>query len=182
MKEIALNIMDICTNSLHAGADRISVSIDEKSIPGEMIINIEDNGKGMDKEIIEMSADPFFTTGTGKKVGLGIPLLKQQALDTGGRFDIKSAPGSGTRIMVSFIINSVDRQPAGDLPGVISLLATSPEGTDIIFKYTSAGGSWAMDTAELKKELDTDNLNSSKLRKYLKEIIEYNIEKLDPVK
>jgi len=182
MKEIALNIMDICTNSLHAGADRISVSIDEKSIPGEMIINIDDNGKGMNKEMREMSADPFFTTGKRKKVGMGIPLLKQQALDTGGRFDIKSEPGSGTGIMVSFIINSPDRQPVGDLPGVISLLATSPEGTDIIFKYISAGGYWGMDTAELKKELGADRLNSSKLRNYLKEIIEYNIGILDPVK
>ncbi|MDZ7739416.1 MAG: ATP-binding protein [Bacteroidales bacterium] len=182
MKEIALNIMDICINSLKAGASEIIIRIDEKSCPGEIIINIDDNGRGMDREMVELSADPFFTTGTKKKVGLGLPLLKQQALVTGGRFDIISEPGTGTKIMASFISNSIDRQPVGDLPGVISLLATSAEGTDIKFEYITTNGSWIMDTVEIKKELETDSLDNSRLRTYIKELIDYNIKILDPVK
>ncbi len=182
MKEIALNIMDICINSLKAGATEISICIDEKSFPGEISINIDDNGRGMDREMLEMSADPFFTTGTKKKVGLGLPLLKQQALLTGGRFDIVSEPGTGTKIMASFISNSIDRQPVGDLPGVISLLTTSAEGTDMKFKYITASGSWTMYTTEIKKELETDSLDNSTLRKYIKELIDYNTGILDPVR
>lgn len=83
MNDLSLHIIDIIQNSLSAGAGRIIVTVDENLSEDLLTIIIEDNGKGMSGEIVRKLEDPFYTTRTTRKVGMGIPLYKQSALQSG---------------------------------------------------------------------------------------------------
>src|SRR5574344_2920494 len=98
MNDLALHILDIVQNSISAGALLIRIIVSENLIKDLLSITIEDNGKGMTEEQVSKLADPFFTSRTTRKVGMGIPLFKQSAEQSGGRLDIKSKVGIGTTI------------------------------------------------------------------------------------
>ena len=88
MKELSLNILDITENSVKAGAELTSILIDEEK--NTLRLTIEDNGSGMSEEILKGVTDPFYTTRTTRKVGMGLPLLKLAAEQTGGEMTVTS--------------------------------------------------------------------------------------------
>ena len=96
MKDISFHILDIVQNSLHAGADKIVIEMIENTKEGTLTLTITDNGSGMDQRMVDQVTDPFFTSSTTKKVGLGLPLLKQNAEQTGGVFEVSSELNKGT--------------------------------------------------------------------------------------
>ena len=77
MKELSLNILDIVENSVKAGATLTEILIEESS--DILTITVKDDGCGMSDEIEKQVTDPFYTTRTTRKVGLGIPLFKMLA-------------------------------------------------------------------------------------------------------
>jgi len=173
MREISLHILDIVQNSIVAGASLICVSIYESTDKDEFTVTITDNGKGMSKELVKNVIDPFTTSRTTRKVGLGIPLFKTAAELTGGSFKIDSVLGEGTVVTASFVRSSIDRQPLGDIEGTMLGLFTSYESIDFVYTHELDGEVFKTDTRELKEILGGVSLSEPEvylwLADYLKE-------------
>ena len=103
MREIALHMADIAENSIAAGAARIKLSVMIDRAADRLITAIEDNGRGMDADTLYRCTDPFMTTRTARRVGLGIALFKLSAEQSGGSFTIRSEQGRGTRAEAAYI-------------------------------------------------------------------------------
>jgi len=109
MREIVLHLLDLAENSVTAGARAITISVCEDLVADRLTARIEDDGRGMDEETVRKVSDPFFTSRTTRKVGLGIPLLKEAAEACNGKMEIWSKPGAGTQIEASFQHSHIDR-------------------------------------------------------------------------
>jgi signal transduction histidine kinase len=119
MEDLALHMLDIMENSIRASARRLRIRVVEETIRDVLSIEIEDDGKGMDATTRQRALDPFFTTKTTRRVGLGIPLLAQAARESEGSFEIASTPGKGTTIRATFRRSHPDRKALGDIPETI---------------------------------------------------------------
>jgi hypothetical protein len=137
MREIVLHLLDLAENSVSAGAHVITISVVEDLPADRLTARIEDDWRGMDAETVRKVTDPFFTSRTTRKVGLGIPLLKEAAEACNGSLEIRSKPGAGTQIEASFQHSHIDRMPLGNLATVfLELLVGHPE-IHWIFRYTA---------------------------------------------
>ena len=153
MRELSLNILDIAQNSLSAGAGLVTLTVDEDSGADSLTLRVEDDGRGMDADTLQRVRDPFFTTRTTRKVGMGIPLFRMAAEMTGGSLDIVSEPGKGTAVTASFSLSHIDRMPLGDMAGTVTALIRLNPGVDFVYRHTVDGRSFEMDTRELRAQL-----------------------------
>jgi signal transduction histidine kinase len=160
VKELSLNILDIAQNSIRAEASLIEILIDETETV--MTITIRDNGYGMSQEFLKTVVDPFSTTRTTRKVGMGIPLLKLAAEQTGGKLSIQSVERSvdpehcGTEISATFDKTHLDFTPLGDVVSTITLLIRGSEKTDFLFRHTMPDRTVELDTREVRQVLGDD--------------------------
>ncbi|MBQ8183333.1 MAG: ATP-binding protein [Clostridia bacterium] len=154
MRELSLNILDIAQNSIAAGASLTEILIKEDSVKKELLIGIYDNGKGMTEEQVRNVQDPFFTTRTTRKVGMGIPLFKMAAEQTGGSFSIVSQVGVGTRVEAKFKTDSIDFTPLGDMSSTIATIVCMNEDKDFIYTRDVDGESFKFSSADIKTILD----------------------------
>lgn len=146
MREIALHMADIAENSLAAGAARIKLSVMIDRAADRLTTAVEDNGRGMDADTLYRCTDPFMTTRTARRVGLGIALFKLSAEQSGGSFTIQSEPGRGTRAEAAYTISGVDRAPLGSIAETMAaLIAANPE-TDFTLEYAADGRGFAFAT------------------------------------
>lgn len=176
MKDISMHIMDILQNSIRAKADCIELNITENTQDDTLTLEFVDNGSGMSEETLSKVLNPFFTTRTTRKVGLGLSLLKQNAEQTGGRFDIASKLGEGTTVKAVFGLSHWDRQPMGDLPGTLILTVSAHPEIRFIFRYKSESIDFAFDTEEVNEVLDGASLQDPSVVRDLKELVEANLE------
>ncbi|HLN53895.1 MAG TPA: ATP-binding protein [Lentimicrobium sp.] len=179
MKDLSMHMLDIAQNSITANATMLYIEINENNNQNLYSITIKDNGIGMSQDLLTSSLDPFFTTRKTRKVGLGIPLLKQNCERTGGNFLIDSTVGAGTTVKAEFIRSHPDFMPIGDLSGTIVLLtAANPE---ISFKYLhiTKKGQYLYDTNEILKVLDGVSVNEPTVRNFLKEMINENLKEIE---
>ena len=153
MRELSLNILDIAQNSLSAGAGLVTLTVDEDSGADSLTLRVEDDGRGMDADTLQRVRDPFYTTRTTRKVGMGIPLFRMAAEMTGGSLDIVSEPGKGTAVTASFSLSHIDRMPLGDMAGTVTALIRLNPGVDFVSRHTVDGRSFEMDTRELRAQL-----------------------------
>ena len=153
MRELSLNILDIAQNSLSAGAGLVTLTVDEDSGADSLTLRVEDDGRGMDADTLQRVRDPFYTTRTTRKVGMGIPLFRMAAEMTGGSLDIVSEPGKGTAVTASFSLSHIDRMPLGDMAGTVTALIRLNPGVDFVYRHTVDGRSFEMDTSELRAQL-----------------------------
>lgn len=157
MKELSLNVLDISMNSVKAGAREIRIELDETE--ETLRVSITDDGCGMTPEFLAAVSDPFTTTRTTRKVGLGIPLFKLAAEQTGGTFTIGSRdeasyPDShGTDVAALFYKNNIDFTPLGDIVSTITTLIQGSPDVRWIFRHTAPGGKVSLDTEELRAVL-----------------------------
>ncbi|GHV11507.1 histidine kinase [Clostridia bacterium] len=156
MKEISLNILDIAQNSVKAKATEIGVFVIEDTAAHSLEVKITDNGCGMDEETVKRVSDPFYTSRTTRKVGLGIPFFKMEAEMTGGRFYLESKSGEGTTIGAVFYTNTFDSIPLGDIVSTILVLIQGSPDIDFRFAHTTDGHEVGVDTAELRATLGED--------------------------
>ncbi len=180
MKELSLNILDIAMNSVKAGADTIKIILTETGDIFKM--SVEDNGCGMKEDFLKTVTDPFSTTRTTRKVGMGIPLLKLAAEQTGGSLSIKSRHESeypenhGTVTEAVFNKNTVDFTPLGDVISTVVTLIQGSPGIRWIFSHKTPKGEVSLDTDELKAILGDVPLNNPEvltwIGDYLKEAYE----------
>mgnify|MGYP002522361790 CR=1 FL=1 len=173
MRELSLNILDIVENSVRAGATLIKVSVMAKD--GFLTIEIADDGKGMSEEFLRSVTDPFTTTRTTRKVGMGIPLFKMAAETANGSFDIKSKTGEGTTVTAKFEIDNVDRAPLGNLAetAATELFDGTP---DFVWTLTVENRSYSFDTRDLKKQLDGISVDNPEITVFVKELLTENFE------
>lgn len=153
MRELSLNVMDVVQNSISAGAGLIAVTVAEDTAARRLSIGIDDDGRGMSAQVAAQVQDPFYTTRTTRKVGLGIPFFKMAAEMTGGGFSIESQPGAGTRVLATFCTDHIDMVPLGDLNETVLLLIAANPDLDFIYTHSRDGASFALDTRELREVL-----------------------------
>jgi DNA mismatch repair ATPase MutL len=163
MKSLALNILDIVQNSIRARANEITIRITESSEEDIYTIEIRDNGSGIPDGIIDNVTDPFVTTRTTRKIGMGLPLLRHHAELTGGSLKIKSKEGMGTEIKATFSFRHLDRQPLGDITGVLKIIIAANPGIDFIYNHLTDKGEYSFSTRETKEYLETDSLYENSL-------------------
>ena len=179
MDELSLNILDIAQNSISADATLVEIDIEEDDTNDRLTICVKDNGRGMSEDFLEKVEDPFITTRTTRKIGLGISFLKEAAEITGGSIKINSILGSGTTITATFVMSSIDRQPVGNLTETIITLVTLNTEIDFIIKYKVNENEFVFSTYEVKTMLGDDtNLNSPPIVVFLTEYISEHIENL----
>ena len=178
MKDLALHILDILQNSVTAGSTLVKLQIDEVPARDLYIVNITDNGIGMDAETVQQVTDPFFTTRTTRKVGLGLPLLKQNAERTGGSMTIQSKPGIGTEVDVVFVYSHIDRIPAGDIAGTLALTVSSYPAIDFIYTHNTPGGTFIFDTFEIKETLGDLPVSNPQVIGFMKDLINDNLKEI----
>jgi len=178
MKDLSLHILDIVQNSISAMANLIEISIEENHEANTYFVRIKDNGKGMPKEMLEKVTDPYVTSRTTRKVGLGLPLLKMNAERTGGNLKIHSEEGKGTEVEAMFINDNIDRLPLGDIAGTIVILASANPMIEFIYTHTVDGEQYIFDTREIKEALEDVAINDIHIFKYLKEMINENLQEI----
>jgi anti-sigma regulatory factor (Ser/Thr protein kinase) len=171
MEDLSLHILDIVENSITAGASIIKIKIVEDLKKNLLQIQIADNGKGMDKDIIKKVKDPFFTTKPSRRVGLGISLLAQAAQESMGRLSIKSKKGEGTVIKANFQYNHIDRKPLGDIEKTLIVLIMGNPDIDFIFEHKRDNSRYLLDTRQIKKTLEGIPISHPRVIKYIKDDI-----------
>ena len=175
MLTLALNILDIAQNSIRAEASEIFIGIKESKAEDRFEITIKDNGSGIPAEILNRVTDPFVTTRTTRKTGLGLPLLKFQSNLTGGDLTINSGEGSGTSVNTTFSLSHVDRQPLGDIAGVMTILMTANPEINFLYGHKTDYGEYNFSSNEIKDYLGIENFNDSRLLADIKEMINQNL-------
>lgn len=175
MQELSLHILDIVQNSVVANATQITVEVTENPKSDAYIIEIIDNGSGIDAETLTQIADPFYTTRTTRKVGMGIALLKHSAEQTGGTLSIESEEGAGTKIKALFSFGHIDRPIMGDIAGTMTLLIGSYPLIRFIYNHHTPLSDFEFDTKEVKVELEGVPINKPEILRFLKELIKDNL-------
>ena len=175
MEDISSHIMDIVMNSVTAGANHIVIAIEKDPKTSMMSLEVADDGRGMDAEMAEKVQDPFFSTKTGRKVGLGIPLLKGTAETTGGSFTLTSEKGVGTSIRATFDSRHPDLPPLGNIRDTFFVLIVSHPEIDFDLHYSVDGKDFLLDTAEWRKELDGVPLNHPEVIGFLSNYLDEHL-------
>ncbi len=172
MKELSLNILDITENSVKAGATLTEISIIEKG--DTLTLIIKDDGCGMSDETLKTVENPFYTTRTTRKVGLGIPLLKMAAEQTGGNVKIVSSTATdshGTTVTALFYKNHLDFTPLGDVKETLLTLIQGHPDTDFLFVHQNDNNEARLDTRELRTVLEGVPLNTYEVLQWIKEYL-----------
>lgn len=175
MPEISLNILDVAENSVRAGASLIEIGVFVQTEEDTLTVVIKDNGCGMSAEQIEKVQDPFYTTRTTRKVGLGVPFFKQAAESAGGSFSIMSEEGKGTVVTAVFQLSNIDRMPLGDMSSTIHTLVVFNEKIRFIYTYRYDDREFVLDTQEIREILgDEISFTDLEVSGFIKEFLESN--------
>lgn len=171
MQELSLNILDVAQNSVKARASLITIAVDEDAAADLLRIAITDNGCGMTPEVLAQVTDPFYTTRTTRKVGLGVPLLKMGCEMTGGSFSIESEPGKGTAVLAQLGLSHIDRSPLGDICStIVSLIQCNPD-IDFVYTHRTEKGEFSADTREFRAVLEGIPLSSPEVVAFIRAYI-----------
>ena len=172
MKELSLNILDITENSVKAGATLTEISITESG--NKLTISIKDDGCGMSEDIVRSVVDPFYTTRTTRKVGMGVPLFKMAAEQTGGKLEIISDTGEnhGTKVTAYFYKDHLDFTPLGDVISTVTTLIQGHPDTDFLFTHLIDDKEIRLDTRELRAVLEGVPLNTYDVLEWIRGYLE----------
>lgn len=146
--EISLHLLDMLENSAKAGATKVRVFVGEDDEGENLFLEVEDDGRGMSPDEVSRAFDPFFTTTPGKKVGLGLALLRSTAEAAGGSVHVRSLPGKGAVVTATFKLRSVDRPPLGDIPGTLETFLVCHPGIELDFTWRTRKGSLHANTRQ----------------------------------
>jgi hypothetical protein len=179
MREITLHLLDLAENSVSAGAQTVQINVCEDLKADLLTASIEDNGRGMDEETVKKVTDPFYTSRTTRKVGLGIPLFKGAAEECNGGLKISSKPGEGTRVEVSFQHSHIDRMPLGNLSSTFLGLLVGHPDVHWIFRYTARKNgneeTFEFDDQPVKETLDGLPLTHPEVLSFVRGMIDEGV-------
>jgi len=160
MEELSLHILDLVENCIAAGARRVEIRVREKPQEDLFTIEIADDGSGMSEEMRAAATDPFFTTRTTRRVGLGLALFEQAAKAAGGELKIESRPGAGTRVTAVFRHSHLDRQPLGDIAGTLLGLVVANPHIDFVYQHETDNSESSFSSREVALRLGDIPINS----------------------
>ncbi len=176
MEDLSLHILDIVENSIAAKAKHVDIRIRESVLEDRLFIEIADDGCGMEEGMVQSATDPFFTTRTTRRVGLGLPLFEHAALATGGEFRLISHPGEGTRVTAAFGLSHIDRQPLGDIGETLLTLIVGNPQIEFTCRYQTEDSDFLFSTRMVEAELAGKPLHSpagiTAVRKALEKLTE----------
>ena len=171
MREMSLHIMDVAENGIGAGASLVEISVKEDGKANRLTIGIKDNGRGIPTDLLDKVTDPFYTTRTTRRVGLGLSLFREASRRCEGEFGIQSKEGQGTEVCASFRLDHIDLAPMGDMVGtLISLIVGNPE-VDFVYTHEVDGRVFKLDTREVKQELEDVEVTRPEVIKFLGEFV-----------
>ncbi len=179
MTELSLNVLDVANNSIRAGADLIEIKVQIQRELDKLTITIVDNGCGMTGEQLQRVEDPFFTTRTTRKIGLGVPFFKMAALNSEGTFHIESTVDIGTKVTAVFKLSHINRMPLGDMNSTLHTLITLNTHIDFVYTYIFDEKQFILDTREFRQILNDVPLNSPEISAYIKEYLDENQKETD---
>ena len=175
MRDLSLHLLDLAQNSISAGASLVEIFLTQEA-SGWLTMVIRDDGRGMSPELLARVTSPFATTRTTRKVGLGLPLMQENAEKTGGSLRITSEEGKGTELTVTLDTRSIDCLPLGDLPGtLLSLILMHPDAPDFHFHGVSPAGVCDVDTREIRQAAGGLPLNEPAIAAWLRSALEDEI-------
>ncbi len=172
MRDLSMHVLDIAQNSIKAGASLVTVAfaVDENRV---LTFSVRDDGCGMTPDFLARVTDPFTTTRTTRKVGLGIPMLKQSAEMAGGTFGIESEIGKGTWIHASFDLSNIDCIPMGEIcDSLVTLIVLNPETPDFVFQAFAPEKEALFDTRQVREALGGVSLAEPEVAAWIKESID----------
>ncbi len=173
MEDLSLHILDIVENAIEAKAKKIGIRVMEEPKEDRLVIEIKDDGTGMDEKVSQKAIDPFFTTRTSRRVGLGLPLMAQAAREAGGGIEIESDLGKGTKVTVTFQYHHIDRKPLGSMIETMTTLLLGNPDLDISYTHRKEGRSYTLRSQRLKERFQGRSLTHPEviqwLRKHLQE-------------
>lgn len=175
MKELSLYILDIAQNSLKAGAKNLKIELDIDHNCDLLTVIVDDDGCGMEEDFLAKVFDPFTTTRKERKIGLGLSLFKELAMQCGGDVEVMSKKGIGTHVKGTFKISSVDLVPIGDIPSTIVSLIVSDSDVNLSFVLKVDEKIFRFSTDEVKKVLDGVNITESSVLNWLLEYLGENM-------
>jgi anti-sigma regulatory factor (Ser/Thr protein kinase) len=173
MEDLSLHILDIAENSVNAGARNIGIVVEEDLPLDRLTVEITDDGKGMNEGVAERATDPFYTTRKTRRIGMGLPLLKEAAEMANGKLEIRSIPNSGTTIKATFQLSNIDRKPLGNMAETITALLATENQVNILYRHSRGGKTAIFDSKHIESQLGDILLNSiealSLVRTYLEQ-------------
>ena len=173
MEELSLHILDIAENSITAGAKNIEIKVEENKKDDLLRIEIIDDGKGMDEETVKKALDPFFTSRTTRRVGLGLSLLNDAAKRANGNMEIRSMPDKGTYVCATFQLSHVDRQPLGNMTETITSIIAMNPAIDVRYVFKHDDYQFVFNSKEIKEEFEKSKRSTAEMllfaKKYLTE-------------
>lgn len=178
MKTLAEHILDITQNSVRAKATLIEIIVEESKKNDLWTLTITDNGCGMDEEMVKRATDPFFTSRTTRKVGLGLALLQQNTSAAGGNLKIESKPGEGTVLKAEFRLTHVDRPPVGNIGESLYLLFLGYKTGELRYEHMCEKGTFNISSSELREALGDVPLQNKEVRDGIIELIKTNLEEI----
>ena len=172
MKELSLHILDIAQNSISAGARALDLMLAEEN--GWLTITVADDGRGMSPEFLATVTDPFTTTRTTRKVGMGLSLMKMEAQMSGGDLSIESTVGEGTTVTSWFDPGNIDMPPLGDLTSSITTLIQGSPDIDFVFTHRTPAGEYTLDTGEIRQIMGDISLSEPEIIAWLTDYLHEN--------
>jgi len=171
MRELSLHLLDLIENAIEAGARSVDVSIIEDPAQDRLTIAVADDGRGMAPELAARAADPFTTTRTTRRVGLGLALLAAACERCQGSLDIQSTPGRGTTVTASFRRSHIDLAPLGDIAGTLATVIGGNPGIELTYHHVFGERQFCLSTRELKERLGEVPLNVPAICEWLREYV-----------
>lgn len=178
MQDISLHLLDLVQNSVAAEADCIQLVLSEDPDSGSLTILVEDNGRGMNEAQTARATDPFYTTRTTRKVGLGIPLFQAAAALTGGHLSIRSAPGKGTQLLALFHSNHIDCLPLGSMSETMAALILCNPSIEFVYRHQYKDQTFTLDTREIKAQLGEVPIDHPDVISFIRQYVEEGINEL----
>ena len=176
MRDLSLHILDLMQNSIRAQAKLVTLEV-LLGEDGFLSIVIEDDGTGMNEELLARVTSPFATTRTTRKVGLGIPMMAENCRLAGGDLKLESELGKGTKLTATLDTASIDCLPLGDLPGTVTTLVTmNPEQPEFVLRCASPKGEMQFDTREVREALQGVPLSEPEIAAWMQESLREEIE------
>lgn len=174
-----MHVLDIAENSVAAGAQLTQISLNIDVPARRLTLQVQDNGKGMSEEMVRSVMDPFTTTRTTRKVGLGLPLLRMAAQLCEGDAVIRSTVGVGTTVTAWFTLGHIDLAPLGDMAGTVTTLIQCNPQKDFVYTVTSGSDSFTADTREMREVLGGEvSLAQPEVAVWIKGYLQENTEEL----
>jgi anti-sigma regulatory factor (Ser/Thr protein kinase) len=178
VRELSLHIMDIVENSVAAGATRVRISVVEHTSRNLLRISIRDNGRGIPEHQLERVLDPFYTTKTTRRVGLGLSLFREASRRCDGEFTIRSKEGEGTEVSASFRLDHLDLAPLGDMASSMTTLIMGNSEVDFSYSHERDGKEFQIDTREIKGGLEDVPITHPEVIKTIGESIRESLKEI----